>query len=229
MKSQSLTDRAYSLIKTDIITCVLEPGQQIAQPQLAEQHGIGTTPVREALQRLAREGFVQPVPRFGYIVTPLTVCDVHEIYELRGIVESAAARLAAERGSGEDVARIAAAADFSYVYGDRQTILDFLARNAEFHRFIAVVAGNHRLADLISRLLDESARIFFLGIDILDMSEDVRDEHTSIARAILDRDPDRAEQIARIKIAQSRDRVLEALVAARGRSAPRTLYEAIHI
>ena len=69
----SLADKAYEVIKADIITCVLRPGQQIAQPRFAERYGMGLTPVREALQRLAQEGFVQAVPRFGYIISPIAI------------------------------------------------------------------------------------------------------------------------------------------------------------
>ena len=210
--TQSLADKAYDVIKADIITCVLEPGQQIVQSQLAERYEIGTTPIREALQRLALEGFVQPIPRFGYVVSSITFSDVHEIYELRSIVESAAARLAAVRGSQERLEQIRAHADFAYVYKERQSYVGFLARNVDFHRSIAEVAGNQRLVDLVSRLLDELTRVFHLGLDVKDSAEEMRDEHIALAQALCERDPDRAEQIVQSQIARSQNRVLEALI-----------------
>ena len=210
--SQSLADRAYDVIKADIITCVLEPGQQIVQSQLAERYKIGMTPIREALQRLALEGFVQPIPRFGYVVSSITFSDVHEIFELRSIVESAAARLAAVRGSQERLERIRAHADFAYVYKERQSYVDFLARNIDFHRSVAEVAGNQRLVDLVSRLLDELTRVFHLGLDVKDSAEEMRDEHIALAQALCERDPDRAEQIVQSQISRSQNRVLEALI-----------------
>ena len=99
MAKKSLSEQAYDRIKADIITCSLKPGMQIAQPALVEKYNIGMTPIREAMQRLAQEGFVTPIPRFGYTITPITFTDVREIYELRSILESAAARLAALRGN----------------------------------------------------------------------------------------------------------------------------------
>lgn len=209
----SLADKAYEVIKADIITCVLRPGQQIAQPRLAERYGMGLTPVREALQRLAQEGFVQAVPRFGYIVSPIAISDVYEIYELRSIAESAAARLAAVRGSQEDLRRIAEQADFTYRYRDRQSYTLFLTLNSEFHLAIAVASGNKRLADLIARLLDELLRVFHLGLDLRDSAEEMRDEHVALATALLERDPIRAEQLVQSQIARSQRRVLEALTA----------------
>jgi DNA-binding GntR family transcriptional regulator len=207
----SLSDQAYETIKADIITCVLEPGQQIAQSQLTERYQVGTTPIREALQRLAQEGFVQPVPRFGYIVSPITFSDVHEIYELRSILESSAARLAAVRGTDKQLQEIANSAGFTYVYKDRLSYSDFLAHNADFHRSIAVVTGNRRLADQISRLLDEMTRIFHLGLDLKDSAEEMRDEHLALVKALCDRDPHRAEQLVQNQIARSQQRVLEAM------------------
>ncbi|MGC8838005.1 MAG: GntR family transcriptional regulator [Anaerolineae bacterium] len=209
----SLADRAYEVIKADIVTCVLRPGQQIAQPQLAERYGLGLTPVREALQRLAQEGFVQAVPRFGYIVSPISISDIHEIYELRSIAESAAARLAAVRGSQEALRRIAEQANFTYRYRDRQSYTNFLTLNSEFHLAIAVASGNRRLADLVSHLLDELLRVFHLGLDLRDSADEMRDEHVALATALLERDPVRAEQLVQSQIARSQQRVLEALVS----------------
>ena len=209
--SQSLAGKAYEIVKGEIITCALEPGQQIVQSQLAERYHIGLTPVREALQRLAQEGFVQPIPRFGYIVSPVTLSEVREIFELRSIVESAAARLAAVPGLQEQLAKILASADFTYVYKERQSYTDFLAHNADFHRSVAVAARNQRLVDLVSKLLDELTRVFHLGLDLRDSAEEMRDEHLALAQVLCDRDPDRAEQIVQSQIVTSQNRILEAL------------------
>ena len=207
----SLAGKAYEIVKGEIITCALEPGQQIVQSQLAERYHIGLTPVREALQRLAQEGFVQPIPRFGYIVSPITLSDVREIFELRSIVESSAARLAAVRGLQEQLNEILAHADFTYVYKERQSYTDFLAHNADFHRSIAVAARNQRLVDLVSRLLDELTRVFHLGLDLRDSAEEMRNEHLALAQVLCDRDPGRAEQIVQSQIVTSQNRILEAL------------------
>lgn len=213
MVSLSLSDRAYDIIKNDIITCVLEPGQQIAQRQLVERYRLGTTPIREALQRLVQDGLVQPIPRFGYIINPITLSDVREIFELRSILESAAARLAVERGTQEEIERISHEATFTYVYRDRSSYSEFLSRNAEFHRSVAVAAGNQRLADQISRLLDEMTRVFHLGLDLRDSAAEMRDEHMSLARALRAHDGNQAAHIAHAQIARSQERVLEALTS----------------
>jgi DNA-binding GntR family transcriptional regulator len=209
---KSLAEQAYELIKEQIIICELEPGQQIVQARLAEQTGIGLTPVREALQRLARDGFVQAIPRYGFIVSPVTYKDVHEIFELRSIVESSAASLAAVRGSEVQLEELAKHAGFTYIYRDRPSYVDFLQKNVEFHRSIAVASGNQRLVELITRLLDEMTRIFHLGLDLRDSAEEMRDEHVALVKALRDRNPEQAVLIAQGQIERSQQRILEALV-----------------
>jgi len=214
---QSLADQAYHLLKNDIITCEFPPGEQIAQGTLTERYQIGITPIREALQRLSLEGFVQSIPRLGYIVTPITFSDVHEMYELRTIAEVAAVRLAALRAPQDALEKLIAGSDFSYVYQDIESYKDFLGHNREFHIAIARLAGNQRLVDLISNLLDELTRLFHLGLGIRDSAAEMHDTHTALAGAIRERDPDRAEQIVRSEIEMSKNRVLEALT---GRNNP---------
>jgi DNA-binding GntR family transcriptional regulator len=218
MMAESLADQVYETIKKDILTCVLQPGEQIAQPQLAEKYQTGTTPIREALQRLAREGLVQPIPRFGYIVTPITLADVTEIYELRSILEAAAARLAAVRGPQEQIDKIAELADYTYVYKDRSSYSNFIVHNTVFHRSVAVATGNDRLVESISKLLDELTRLFHLRLDFKDSAEEMRAEHKALAEALCRRDPDEAERLVQAQIAHSQQRILEAFIASAGGS-----------
>ena len=206
-----LSDQAYERIRTEILTCELEPGQHFAQQQLVTKYNVGKTPIREALQRLTQDGFVQPVPRFGYVVAPIMLSDVHEIYDLRAIVEPAAARLAAIRGTDEQLERIREAADKTYVYSERETYLAYLDHNRGFHCSIAVAAGNRRLANLISKLLDELARVFHLGIEERDKSEEMRRGHMALVEALIEREPDLAEEILLRQIEQSREGFLHTL------------------
>jgi DNA-binding GntR family transcriptional regulator len=207
----TLANKAYEQIKFDIITCLYVPGQQVAQPQLVEKYKFGITPVREALHRLAQEGFLRPVPRFGYIIIPISIPDVNQIFELRSILEPAAAHIAAEVASDEALEHLIKSADFSYIPGDRQSIIDFVNNNARFHLSFAIATGNRRLVEAISRMLDEMSRIFFLGLNFREMSEEVRAEHQAIATAIYNRDPNKAEQTSREEIAHSKVRIMDVL------------------
>lgn len=210
-KNVLLSDRTYQAIKNDIVTCALEPGQQIAQADLATRYRVGLTPVREALRQLAQEGFVNPVPRLGYIVSVITAEDVHEIYETRTILESAAVRLAATRGQDRRLSEIAQAADFTYEYKNRQSYSIFLSRNKAFHLAIAQATENRRLVEVVARVLDELIRIFHIGLDLRDSANEMREDHLALAEALQKRETDLAVQLIQREIARSQERVVEGL------------------
>ena len=209
----SLSDKAYDLIRRDIICCALQPGQQIGQLQLVEKYGVGMTPIREALQRLAHENLVTPVPRSGYLVSPITFADIRELFELRSTLETAAVRMAALRGSDEQLRQLARKANFTYIYHNREDYTRFLALNADFHCSIAAIAGNQRLTESLSRLLDELTRVFHLGLDLKDSAEEMRAEHLALAEALLARDDALAVRLVTGQVSSSFQRVVEAVMS----------------
>lgn len=210
-KLNTLSDTAYELIKSEIVTCILDPGQFIVQTELAEKFGVGLTPVREALRRLAQEGFVHVVPRMGYIISQITPQDIYEIYELRLILETAAARLAATRALDSALNQLAQTARFTYTFKDRSSYINFLNHNAKFHISIAASSGNQRLAMAVAKVMDQLTRIFHLGLDLRDSAEEMRADHQALVKALQQRDTDLAEAHTRAEIIRSRERVLEAL------------------
>jgi DNA-binding GntR family transcriptional regulator len=210
-KKESLSTQAYQLIKQDIVSCHLQPGQLIAQAELTAAYDVGITPIREALRQLAQEGFVQSVPRLGYIVSLITVKDVEEIFEMRMLLETAAVRLAAARASDGQLKFIRTDADFTYTYKDPKSYSEFLEHNAQFHHQIARMSGNQRLADMVERTLNELNRVFHLGLDYRDSAEEMHQDHTFLADALINRNADEAEKIIRDEIMRSRERILQAL------------------
>jgi DNA-binding GntR family transcriptional regulator len=210
-QERSLSDTTYDRIKDDIVTCAFEPGQFIAQSELAEQYQVGLTPVREALRRLTQEGFVSSLPRMGFIVSQITPQDVDEIFELRMVLENAAVRLAALRAPESTLDLIAESAKYTYLYKDRQSYTSFLKMNANFHISIAASTNNQRLAFQVSKTMDELTRVFHLGLDLRDSAEEMRQDHLVLVDALRKRDPDLAERCIRREIQLSRERVLEAI------------------
>src|SRR6476620_2753600 len=85
--AQSLTDRAYGEIEEMIVTLRLAPGSAVSESALSELLGIGRTPIREALQRLARERLVAIFPRRGIVVTDINVTSQLRLLEVRRELE----------------------------------------------------------------------------------------------------------------------------------------------
>ena len=101
MATESLSEQAYRLIRRMIVRLELAPGAVIREDELQHQLGIGRTPIREALQRLARDQFLVVIPRRGMIVSSIDVAELSMLYETRAILEPYAARLACQRGRPE--------------------------------------------------------------------------------------------------------------------------------
>lgn len=150
-------ERAYVLIRNDIVTGTLGVGAHLRAEPLAERLGLSRTPVREALRRLHAEGLVDIVPNHGAYVCGWTRRDMMEVFELRIRLESYAAEIGAATLSVADIDTLAALdlqmqAVAASVAADR---LDHIKElNARFHRIIIEGTMNRRLAALMSNVVE---------------------------------------------------------------------------
>ena len=101
MAKESLSEQAYRLIRDMIVRLDLTPGAVVREDDLQERLEIGRTPIREALQRLARDQFLVVIPRRGMIVSNIDIAELSTLYETRAILEPYVARLACERGTAD--------------------------------------------------------------------------------------------------------------------------------
>lgn len=207
-----LTDRAYERIRHDIISCMLAPGAEISETQLCSQYRIGKAPVRMALNRLAHDGLVRAIPRRGYRVAPITVKDVHDVFELRLMLEPAAARMAAGKIGAQRMRVLDEVARSSYQPGDPGSTSRFLEASKAFHAAIARATGNARLAEAIERLLDDMTRLLHLGLGLRDRSQELSRAHRALVKALARGDGDTAERICREQIETARNMVLSAIL-----------------
>lgn len=209
---ESATARVYAALKREILTCQLVPGTTLYEGQLAERLEVSKTPIRDALGMLVHEGFVTVQPRQGYRVTDITLADVQEVFQMRMLLEPAAAELAAERATADQLKRLQHLAEESYVYGELPTYEEFVVKNREFHVVLAEASGNGRLAAALRNLLEEMQRLFLFGLDIRDSAEEQIHEHRDLVDALLKGNHHMAREIATSQIETSRKRVMEALL-----------------
>jgi DNA-binding GntR family transcriptional regulator len=207
-----LSERAYERIKHDIISCQIVPGAEISEGQLCEQYKLGKAPVRVALSRLAHDGLVRAIPRRGYMVTPVTLKDIQDVFELRLMLEPRAARLAAGRVNAKRLRVLDDICQAGYLPGEARSTARFLEANKEFHVVIAQASGNGRLAHAIEQLLDEMTRLLHLGLGIRNRTREMQHEHRTLVRALVRGDGETAETICREQIEAARDMVLKAIL-----------------
>jgi DNA-binding GntR family transcriptional regulator len=207
-----LTDRAYERIKHDIICCAIAPGTEISEAQLCTHYKLGKAPVRMALSRLAHDGLVRAIPRRGYMVTAITLKDIQDVFELRLMLEPAAARMAAGRVNAQRLRTLDEACRTGYQPGDVKSITRFLDAIKAFHVAIAQATGNFRLASTIEQLLDEMTRLLHLGLGLRNRSQEMQHEHRALVKALLRGDGGTAERLSRDQIESTRNMVLSAIL-----------------
>ncbi|HET9404609.1 MAG TPA: GntR family transcriptional regulator [Burkholderiales bacterium] len=211
----SLSDRAYERIRHDIITCAIAPGTEVSEAQLCAHFRLGKAPVRMALNRLAHDGLVRAIPRRGYRVTAITIRDIHDVFELRLMLEPAAARMAAGRVDAPRLRALDEVCRAGYLPGDTKSTSRFLEANKAFHVEIARSAGNSRLADAVEQLLDEMTRLLHLGLGPRNRSLEMQREHRALVKALERGDSGTAERICREQIEAARGMVLSAILTSR--------------
>ena len=190
--ARSLSDQAYYRIRELIVSLELAPGSLISERDLMEQLGLGRTPVREALRALARERLVEVYPRRGMFVSGVDVGDLAGLSAVRVVLESHAARLAAERATVTDRAETEALLDEleGATEHDERALIDLDQR---IHRHVYGCAHNPFLEATLNEYYVLTLRIWFLALDRVVRLEDAVQEHRELLAAIRDRDPAKAE------------------------------------
>jgi DNA-binding GntR family transcriptional regulator len=156
---QSLGETVYAALRRAIIRCELRPGQQITEGELAERFGAAKATLRVILNRLSHERLVQILPREGYLIAPLTLKQVQDLFGARLVLEPAVARLAAGHLDEAQRKFLDGLCQERYRVGDQESIEEFLSHNAACHVAVARATGNERLADMIADLLAEMERV----------------------------------------------------------------------
>lgn len=190
--AQSLTDRAYAELEEMIVTLKLAPGAAVSEAELAGHLGIGRTPIREALQRLAREGLVVILPRRGVMVSEINVGRQLRLHEARREIERLIARTAARRATDEQRVRFRELArDFEKSARVNDDVT-FMRTDREFNLLCSRASHNEFAARAMSLMHGLSRRFWYIHYkQAADMPLTAK-LHADIARAIADKDEERA-------------------------------------
>jgi DNA-binding GntR family transcriptional regulator len=162
-EAASLADQAYYALRELIVSLELAPGSAIKEPELTARLGIGRTPVREALRRLALERLVEVYPRRGMFVTTVDVRDLARLCEVRAVLEPEAARLAAERATRQDLEEINALLEELGV--ERRDARLLISLDERIHRAIYRCCHNQLLEETLEWYYTHALRIWALALD----------------------------------------------------------------
>jgi DNA-binding GntR family transcriptional regulator len=213
---RKVTDWVYEELKSAIVDLRLAPGDPLREATLADQLGVSKTPIREALTRLEQEGLVETTSFKGAVVTGYSRQDLLEIYELRELLENAAARTAAESMADADRDRLDRICRESRKLKKNHDAAGLAALISAFDDVLFEQVRNSRIRALIENLRAHLTRIGHLTAEIPGRIEASVDEHEKIVQAIAARDPELAERQMREHIRSVRDDQLRALGGAVG-------------
>jgi GntR family transcriptional regulator, rspAB operon transcriptional repressor len=213
---RKVTDWVYEELKSAIVDLRLAPGDPLREATLADQLGVSKTPIREALTRLEQEGLVETTSFKGAVVTGYSRQDLLEVYELRELLENAAARTAAESMADADRDRLDRICRESRKLKKNHDAAGLAALISAFDDVLFEQVRNSRIRALIENLRAHLTRIGHLTAEIPGRIEASVDEHEKIVQAIAARDPELAERQMREHIRSVRDDQLRALGGAVG-------------
>jgi DNA-binding GntR family transcriptional regulator len=211
-RGRLLADTAYDSIKRDIVRCTLEPGRQVTEEELADRYRVGRAAVRAALKRLYQEQLIEIMTRQRYMIAPITLKHVNELFDVRLLLEPPAARRAAGRVDAQRLRTLDELCRAQYRVGDRESAAEFLSINTEFHVAVAEASGNSLQASMIRGLLDKIERVHHLGHLLHDRNQDAFHEHHDLLEALLAGDGDRAEQIMVDQIVAAKRFAIDAML-----------------
>ena len=196
--SPNLIDQVYERILAGITDRTLPPGHRIRQNELADTLGVSRQPVSHALHLLHRQGLVAESGRRGFEVTRLDPRRIRQLYEVRGAIDSLAARLAAERvrTDSQGRARLEAALHAGRAIDNRTPLSELIALDVDFHRAIYRLSDNPAIEEIIAPQWPHMRRSMATVLAELDYRTSAWAEHETIAAKILAGDAKGAERAA---------------------------------
>ncbi len=186
--SSTLMEQTRAVLRDDIISLRLRPGEKLTVDSLSERFGISRTPVRDALNALVEEGLVTVAPRVGYYVVDLSTEDIKEISGIRRMIELYAFGIAAGNMDRDDVQSLLCDTLASKNLPAKERRATFERLDRQFHMDIIRAAGNRRLVDLFMPIASFVDLMRNLNVRV----EEALEEHIAILQTVLDGDTDQA-------------------------------------
>jgi DNA-binding GntR family transcriptional regulator len=202
LEREGEVERVYRLLKGWILDATLRPGDFLSEVDLARKCETSRTPVREACNLLSQERWIQRIRHKGYVLPPISIREIIEVYEYRRLLECFTAERAASSATPEEIRGLRELIAIE----DRMDLdmTEFLQANHDFHQRLAEIARNGRVLDQLKLTLEYVHRL-----DVLSTQRDNRPvPHRDIVRAIEARNASEASRAMADHINVSRDRML---------------------
>lgn len=189
-RAPSLVDEIAARIQADILEGRLAPGQRISAAAISRELGVSHIPVREALRRLEAGALVESTHHQGAAVSRISIDELHEIYDLRRLIEGHVVRSAAARYTDGDLEAIIGAGDRLMLTDPTDPAGSFWEAHRAFHRAILEPAMNPTIARVLATLWQSGERYAHLRTLIFGSPAQAAGDHPRLIAVVLQRDPD---------------------------------------
>lgn len=196
----SVTSTAYQWLRAEILSCRLAPGQKLKIEEMCSRLSVGSSAVREALSRLASEGFVVMEPQRGFRVAPLALDELHDLTRVRCDIEAMCISDSIAHGGIDWETQIIAATHrlirtpHRAVEDKKRYADDFILAHNAFHEAVVSACTSPWLLKIRQLLYTQQERYRFLSLPLANFDRDLNKEHSEIADAVLARDAGLAVQ-----------------------------------
>jgi len=196
-KKRLLREHVYVSIKGAIIGGEFEPGRRLIEEKLAEDMKTSRTPVREAIQKLEKEGLIYRLPRGGFAVKGVTEEEVEEVFGLRGILEGYAGFLATARMDDAELRSLEDIIALEETCLQDMNVEEFIRLDGEFHDVVYKAAKNNRLYNLLHDLRDYIYRYRVIIMRYQRKPQLAVQDHKEMVASIRSRNAKQVEKLVR--------------------------------
>ncbi|MCB0346278.1 MAG: GntR family transcriptional regulator [Bdellovibrionales bacterium] len=207
---QTLRERISDALRESIIKGELAPGERLQEVEIAAAYQTSRTPVREAFRQLESEGFLVIRPRRGAVVTPITVKDIREFYEVKSVLESFAAEKAVDKITDEQIDRMEELNRELKRRHQNGDITGMVPVHNEFHEIFVNACGNERLAQLIRNLVNQFQRYRIALSHTEAIDESIR-VHEQIVDAFRMRDSRKVTELVGMNSSQGGENLINSI------------------
>jgi DNA-binding GntR family transcriptional regulator len=217
---QSVVDRVHRELRDMAMTFRFLPGERLNEAILAKELGVSRTPLREALNRLSMEGFLNFSANNGFFRKPLDVKEIFDLYEFRMHLELSGVQLSVERATDEQLAEIEKFSNESAREEASRTIDDLVTLDEQFHEMLMNLNGN---VQMLNSLRNINARIQFVRwLDMTERRSETQSQHKHIVRALRNRDRRESGRLITEHITRRLDQIFDRVEKSYGRIFVRT-------
>ena len=209
--TKSLREKVYQKIRDDITYGKVNPGERLVENKLCEEFKASRSPIREAMRQLESEGLIEFERNKGITVSKLSIKQVDEIYDLRGLLESYATRLNAARATNKDVAFLIDLNKKLRMAAKAYDLKSWLSNNTLFHNFVSGHSGNSNLSQMLDNLKRRVYRYQYMIVRIPGHFESYLRHHEGIIRGYEKKDGKMAERYMKLHLEKIKKVLIEYL------------------